>query len=82
MNPRKILTLLVEQYRQKHHRLPEKIVVHPVAMVVLSARRSIAPKWNDIPVVCEAVKPRFLGDQAPTALGVTVNGSALQGFDL
>ena len=85
MKALKILSLLVEQFQEKNHRLPEKIVIHPVAAVVLSARRSIAPVWNGIPVVCDDIKPKALGDKPATMLGVVVdkahNGS-LVGFDL
>ena len=82
MNPKRTLSLLVEQYRQKHHKLPEKIIVHPIAAVVLCARKSLGPMWQGIPVVIEHTKPKGLEGKPATTLGVIVNGSALQGFDL
>lgn len=82
MKPTKMLSQLVEQYREKHRKLPEKIVVHPAAMVVLAMRRSLGPVWNGIPVVCEATKPRNLGDKPATMLGITIFKDHLQGYDL
>jgi hypothetical protein len=80
MKPEKLLSRLIEQYRQKHKQLPEKIVIHPIAAVVLSARHSLAPTWNGIPVICEAVKPIHV--EKATKLGVIANRGSLQGFDL
>ena len=82
MKTEKILSQLVEQFQQKHGRLPEKILVHPAAAVVLSFRKSLAPTWKGVPVVCEAVKPVDLGAAPATKLGVTVYKDLLQGFDL
>jgi hypothetical protein len=82
MKQRKMLSLLIDQYVEKHKKPPEKIVIHPSAMVVLSMRRSLGPVWNGIPVVCEATKPKDLGDKPATMLGVTLYRDYLQGFDL
>jgi len=78
----KILTRLVDQFREKHQRPPEKIVVHPLAMVVLGFRQSLAPVWNGIPVICEDIKPVPLKGKTATKLGVIVYNSHLRGFDL
>lgn len=82
MKPTKMLSQLVRQFQEKHKRLPEKIVVHPAAMVVLAARKSLGPVWNGIPVVCEASKPKDLGDKQATMLGVTYFSESLRGYDL
>jgi hypothetical protein len=82
MKPLKILSLLVDQFNKKHQHPPEKIIVHPLALVVLSARQSLAPVWNGIPVVCEDFKPVPLKGKAATKLGVIVYNSALRGIDL
>lgn len=47
-----VLSLMVETFRQKHGRLPEKIVVAPVALVALGIKRSVAPVWDGVPVEC------------------------------
>lgn len=43
---------MVEQFRQKHGRLPDKIVVAPVALVTLGIKKSVAPSWDGVPVEC------------------------------
>ena len=82
MTQRKMLSLLVEQFREKHQRQPEKIVIHPLAMVALGLRQSLAPIWNGIPVACEDIKPAPLEGKSATKLGIIVYNSALRGFDL
>jgi len=52
----KVLSLMVEKFREKHGRLPEKIVVAPVALVSLGLKKSVAPVWNDVPVECRLFK--------------------------
>lgn len=49
---KKILTEMVEKFRQKHNRVPDKIVVAPVALVVLGLRKSVSPTWDGVPVMC------------------------------
>ena len=48
----KVLSQMVEKFREKHGRLPAKIVVAPVALVALGLKKSVAPLWNGIPVEC------------------------------
>jgi len=76
----KVLSQLVQQYQQRRGRLPDEIVVHPVALAALAIKQSVAPKWNGVPVKCREVKPIA----APTGLklGITVIEGALRGFDL
>ena len=70
----------MEQFREQHQRLPDEIVVHPVALAALTLKRSVAPKWNGIPVTCRVVKPH--AKASCRALGVTVVDGALRGFTL
>jgi hypothetical protein len=76
----KVLSQLVQQFQARHQQLPEEIAIHPVALAALAIKRSVAPKWNGIPVKCREVKPT----DKPTGrvLGVTVVDGALRGFDL
>jgi hypothetical protein len=83
----KILTTMVEQFKARHHHQPEQIVLHPLALVALSARRSVAPIWNGIPVVCGEVEPKKVAGVA-TRLGIHVaveeegKEAVLEAFDL
>ena len=77
---KKVLSQLVEQFRAQHQRLPEEIVVHPVALAALALKQSVAPQWNGIPVKCRVVKPQ--AKASCRVLGVTVVDGALRGFML
>lgn len=48
----KVLSQMVDKFRQKHGHPPEKIVVAPVALVSLGLKKSVAPVWHGVPVVC------------------------------
>lgn len=48
----KVLTEMVDKFREKHGRPPLKIVVAPVALVALGLKKSVAPFWSGIPVEC------------------------------
>jgi hypothetical protein len=53
----KLLTKMLEQFKTKHDgTLPTKIVVEPLALLALGLKRSIAPMWAGIPVVCREFK--------------------------
>jgi hypothetical protein len=43
---------MVEEFQRKHGKLPEKIVVAPVALMALGLKRSLAPTWEGVPVEC------------------------------
>ncbi len=77
-----MLSQLVDQYRQRHSREPDEIVVHPVALAALTIKQSVAPKWNGIPVKCEVTKPVGAEDITGRKMGVTVINGALRAFDL
>lgn len=76
----KILTQLVNQFQERHQRLPDEIWIHPVALTVLALRRSVAPKWNGVPV--KVVEVRETKKASTRILGITVVDGALRGFDV
>lgn len=76
----KVLTLLVNQFKERHQRLPDEIIIHPVALAALALKKSIAPLWNSIPVRCRVVKPS--AKSSTRKLGVIVVDGTLRGFDL
>lgn len=47
------LTQMLSQYRQQHKVLPQQIVATPAAAVVLTLKKSLAPVWQGVPVVCK-----------------------------
>ena len=54
----KVLSQMVEQFRQQHKgTAPRVIVVAPVALLALGIKRSVKPVWEGIPVEC-----RLYGD--------------------
>ena len=61
-----VLTLMVEQFRQRHQRQPEKVVLVPLACLALAIKGKLTPQWNGIPLECrdiaeqEATKERSL----------------------
>jgi hypothetical protein len=70
---------MVERFRQKHNRLPARIVIAPVALIGLGLKKSVAPVWDGVPVECrlfteEEVVPRHKKPQA-TSLGVFMKES-------
>lgn len=75
-----MLSQLVDQFEKRHQRPPDEIIVHPVALVALALKQSVAPKWRGIPVTCLEVKPR--AKSSGRKLGITVLNGALTGFDL
>lgn len=80
MKPEKVLTLLVNQYKARHKCLPKQIVIHPVAVAALALKRSIAPTWSGIPVICREIEPKNPANSE--TLGITVVDGVLRGFDL
>jgi len=50
-----VLSLMVQQYHQRHNRLPERIFVTPLALLCLTIKNSIRPVWEGIPVTCREV---------------------------
>lgn len=67
---------MVEQFKASHQgKLPEKIVVEPLALVSLTLKKSIAPRWAGCPIECrddvKASEARKPGEG--TTLGVFVD---------
>jgi hypothetical protein len=65
---------MVEQYQERHKKLPEKIMVHPLALVALGLRRSVAPTWNGIPVECSDISPEN-GRKGGSRLGICIEAN-------
>lgn len=70
----------MNQFKERHQRLPDEIVVHPVALAALALKQSVAPLWNGIPVKCCEIKPDAKASNRK--LGITVVNGALRGFDV
>ena len=51
-NPEPILTQMIDEFTLKHGRLPEKIVVAPVALLALGLKKSVSMSWSGVPVEC------------------------------
>ena len=76
----KILNLFIEQFQSRHGSLPEKVLVHPAAAVVLAARQSLAPTWHGVPVTIQEMPARGTSD--PVNLGVVIDGDDLVAVDI
>ena len=50
-----VLALMLDQYRQRHQRLPEKVVLAPLACLALAIRGQVSPMWQGIPMVCREI---------------------------
>ena len=50
---------MVNQYKAAHNgKMPDMIVVEPVALVALGLKKSIAPMWQGVKVTCREVEKR------------------------
>lgn len=72
---------MVRQFQAKHHRQPDRILIDPLALVVLAQRRSAAPTWNGIPVECREVKPVPPNGHV-NALGICLWEDTLRSVDI
>lgn len=72
MKSKKLLSMLVDQFKLMHRgREPKKIIVDPLALVALGAKRSIAPSWNGIEVECREIGDKEMTKPAGgTCLGI------------
>lgn len=43
---------MVEKFKDRHHKVPRKIVVAPYALVALGLKKSVGTEWDGIPVEC------------------------------
>ncbi len=80
---KRLLTQMVEQYQQRHNRLPEKIIMDPLAATALAIKQSLAPLCKGVPVLCwePDAKKATKGDDA-RYLGVAVQNDRVVCFDL
>jgi len=78
---KKLLTQLVDQYRQKHQKPPQRIVVSPIALTALALERTIAPTWQGIPVECREIQVEDIVKSGPR-LGIEVQNGQIVSFDL
>lgn len=81
-----LLSKLINQFKQAHGgALPERIVVEPVALVALGAKKSIAPVWQGIKVECREIdRMQVVKPGQGTRLGVLLDtkGSQVVACDL
>jgi len=77
----KLLTKLIEQYHQRHHKNPAQIIIDPLALVVLAYRRSTAVTWGGIPVYCQEFEVSAPQGEINT-MGVALLDDGIQAVDL
>jgi hypothetical protein len=65
---------MLDQFKEKHRRTPERILVTPMALLVLAARKSVAPTWDGVPVEIRHELPRAKCDR-PRFLGIDLTAS-------
>lgn len=77
----KLLEQMLEQYRNRHERLPNLIVLTPEALAALASKREIALRCAGVPVTCLESAPI---DAVPDGdgLGVAVENGQLVSFDV
>jgi hypothetical protein len=68
---RTVLSLMVQQFTQRHGQLPRQIVLTPLALLGLAIKRSVAPSWCGVPVVCREIAETEAAENGQ-ALGVFV----------
>lgn len=52
MKIKPLIGKFVAQFQTRHQKSPKRIVVHPIAAVVLGSRKELPVTWQKIPVVC------------------------------
>jgi len=69
-----VLTLMVEQFSRRHGRLPQQIVLTPLALLALAIKGSVAPTWLTVPVTCREIAEAEATDDVGlgNALGIFV----------
>ncbi len=79
----KLLTQLVDQFKERHRYPPSLIVVSPMALVILATKKSVAMSWGGIRVEVRDEIPRVKTTK-PRTLGVDLvpEGTALEAVDL
>lgn len=79
---RKLLSLMLEQFQTRHSQLPKRIIVSPTALAILALRKSIAPAWNGIPILCQEVIQPTKNPKGDLGIDLDEDGQALRSFDL
>ncbi len=51
-----LLAQIVNQFAQRHRRLPKLVVVTPEALAALAVKNAVPTRVNGIPVVCRDIK--------------------------
>ena len=83
MNSPKVLSQMLEQFRERHNQAPRAIVVAPVALVALGIKRSVAPSWDRVPVECRLFEKEEVVELGTgTRLGVFVYKGDLRSCEL
>lgn len=67
-----VLSLMVDQFRERHSRPPEKVVLVPLACLALAVKSSLAPNWNGIPVECREISEQEATDDRSQARSLAV----------
>lgn len=69
---------MLGQFQARHQRPPSKIVLTPMALLALTVKKSVAPAWQGVPVICREIagtEATVVKDEA-RSLGVFVVPSA------
>lgn len=67
-----LLSQMIGQFEQRHHRQPKKVVVAPLACLALAIKGSLAPMWMGIPVECREMKEEEATREASQAQSLAV----------
>lgn len=78
----RLLTKYVKHFRDRHHRPPDEIVVTPLALAALAVKKTVAARWNNVPVRCAEIESAGSGPVRRLGVDVAENGHALVAFDL
>lgn len=69
---KKVLSLMVDRFRDKHGHPPRKIIVAPLALISLGVKGSVAPTWEGIPVECRLFKDEEVASRHKNAQAVNL----------
>lgn len=73
----RILSQLLEQFKQKHGKAPQEIVVAPAALASLALKKSAKSKIDGVSLTCRLFSPgEVLPPGKGTRLGVFVHNDA------
>ena len=82
-----VLSQMLNQFEQRHARLPARIVVTPLALLLLAVKHSAATTWQGIPVQCRDLDAsEAVANDSATGLAVFAqpdgNSARLACFDI